>query len=545
MSDDSLKLQPFDYKTLTFIEWLNAIDENELFDGKPDWLKILIAARADILASYIDARANDNMFHSMFTKQNVFNFASYLDYSPNTAQCATGEVSVTLVDGTSLPVTIPKKELIFKTAGAVGDAPVTFSALADHTFNSMTESIPVREGEEISEELTHLTTGAEFEEIDIERTNIVKGLVALTIDSYDWTEVSHFFDSSDTDKHFRVIYNYEGMTKLRCGNGVYGEKYPIGQYPVLTAWYGGGTRGNVPEDKVTIYEGGSSYVASCNNTSRMSGGRAEESMTKIKTLAPMFVQAQDRVVSKTDFWAHSVGYSGIERAYVQPNYYGVLSTRIQVVPSGGGDATSVVRNALQVYLKAKSVLSNIFIQVDPADYQEVDVDIEIKVTEGYEYANVSPFMDLGIRFVISELTPELKESLESAGIAGTVTYINSLWGFTFDNSNDVTCRQIKNMLKNAIVLDWGGDVYSNRFYAIAEYIDGIDEIVVNTPSSIDSISKDKLATVGAITLSQSDIPERDVEETLSLNTVASTEVIYTVENSETLSVGSSCYSEVE
>ena len=36
MSDSDVKLQPFNYKTLTFMEWMNAINSHELFADKPE-----------------------------------------------------------------------------------------------------------------------------------------------------------------------------------------------------------------------------------------------------------------------------------------------------------------------------------------------------------------------------------------------------------------------------------------------------------------------------------------------------------------------------
>ena len=500
MADDDIKLQPFSYLTLTYLEWLNEMDNNDLFAGKPKWLKTLLAGRADVIASYIDARANNNMFHSMYTKQNVYSFAGYLDYIPSTPQCASGYLQVTLKTGTSLPATISKSELIFQTAEAVGGSPVVFSAVNDFVFTSLTGNVPVKEGRQYSDIIPYSCKGESFEEFAVTRDSLVNGSTSISINGQTWTEVEKFFDSKETDRHFRIIYGYSKSVRIRCGNGVYGAKFPVGYQPTVTGWYGGGTRGNISAGKITVYSGTDARIMSVTNTAKMAGGAGEESIDKVKTLAPILVAAQDRCVSKPDFWAFSLKFGGISRAYIQPNYFGLLSTRVQIVPNGGGEASSILKSALTTYLKAKTLMSSIFIQVDTADYQAVDVIMEILTSEGYEYSSVLPFVRLGTLLVLTECLAEIKEAMKSEGIKSTVEYINSLWSFSFDYNNEVTLKQIKNMINAASVMDWGKYIYTSEFYKVIEHVDGVESISVLSPANMITVATDKIVTPGTFTL---------------------------------------------
>ena len=503
-----IKFQPFSYKTLTFLEWMNEMNKHPLFEGKPEWIKILLAARADILASYIDARANNNMFHSMYTKQAVYDFARYLDYIPSTGQCATGMVKVTLKSDAPLPLVVPKNELVFQTSVAVGGAPVVFSAENDFTFNNLVEYVPVKEGQVYSDILPSTFTGEEFEEVVVPRKGLIRGTVSLFINSEIWSEVEYLFNSKPADKHFRIIYYYDGTVKIRGGNGTFGSKFPFGFNGVLTARFGGGVRGNVSEGKINMYIGSNPYILSVINETKMTGGMGEESIDKIKTLAPLLVCAQDRCVSKNDFVAFTLKHGGVSRAYVEPNFAGILSVRIQVIPNGGGVASYQLRNSLTTYLNDKSVLFGIFIQVDTADYQPIDVNMEVLVEDGFTFAQVLPWVRLGTLLIVSEVVAELKEVLASEGIKNAIEYINNLWGFSFDIGDDLVCQKIFSMLSLAKVFEWGENIFTNIFFSMMDLIDGVKSIVLLNPVNIQYVEAGKIPCAGVLTFNEADKPER-------------------------------------
>ena len=60
MANGTINFNPFDFRAITFFEFRNQIEQNPLFKGKPEWLKVLLAGRLDVITSYLDARANDN-----------------------------------------------------------------------------------------------------------------------------------------------------------------------------------------------------------------------------------------------------------------------------------------------------------------------------------------------------------------------------------------------------------------------------------------------------------------------------------------------------
>lgn len=506
--DDEIKFNPFNYKALTFMGMLAQMNAHPLFKDKPQWLKVLLAGRQDIIASYIDARAVDSIFPTMYTKKNVFEWAKILDYVPRSAACAIGAVRVTLDSNTTLPKVIEKAKLKFQTSEVVGGAPVTFSALADFTFTALTGDIPVKEGEEYSEEQAYQTTGEAFEEFIVVRPNMIIGSASMLINGQLWTEVDTLIDSKDDDRHFRIIHFYDKTMKIRGGDGEYGMRFPVGFQPLLTAWFGGGTRGNVGAGKVDRYIGTDSSIISVTNIMPMSGGQGEESIDHIKMYAPLSTLSQRRAVTASDFKTLSETFPGVVRAFVQPNEIGLLSVQVQIIPNGGGIVAEALKNDLSVYLKSRTLLSNIFVFVVSAAYYPVNVSAELQVTDGYIFEDVKNYVELGLKLVTHEILKELKEVEKSEGIAATIQYINTIFSYTFDSASTPVQSQISRILAKLEPLEWEQDVYVSKYYDVVGVIDGVDFITLLTPVVNVPIPEKYIASSGVVDIVQADLPIR-------------------------------------
>lgn len=522
-----VSFNPFDYRAISFLEFKTQIENNPLFTGKPEWLKILLAGRLDIIASYIDARANDTIFPTMFTRKNTVAFAESIGYLPTSKSPASGIVQVTLKPGTSVPVTIPAAHLKFITAEAISGGPVFFTSDVAVEFDTLVQNINVIEGEIFIEDLPIILKGTAFEEFEIKRLNLIKKTISLVITANAYTEVDNLLESLSTDKHFRVIVNDLGQF-IRGGDGELGERFPPNVSPTFTARYGGGTRGNVLAEKVIVYAGASTIIEAVINPGAMTGGQGEESIDHIKTYAPLGVVAQGRAVSEKDFLFFSETFGGVSKAFVEPNKFGVGSVKIQIVPNGGGSPSPVLKASLTALLTTESLLSNIFIEVTDPDYREIDVQLEVQTGAGVTFESVEDFVKLGVIFLINETTKELKEIRLAEGVESLITNINQLFIFNFDAVDPIVQKQITRILDVIDEQEFGKDVFINIFFTMADQIDGVDFIDLIEPSAtvdILNVKEDanpngfvELPTLGINLVTSKNLPQRTSTSTMTFST---------------------------
>ncbi|WKZ80802.1 MAG: putative baseplate assembly protein [Fimbriimonadaceae bacterium] len=142
-----------------------------------------------------------------------------------------------------------------------------------------------------------------------------------------WTRVEDFSESERTDAHF-VCDNRTGLVQL--GPAIpqpdgsvrqYGSVPDKGMTIRLSSFrIGGGSRGNVREDKIRVLKTNYPYVASVTNPQAASGGRDLESLDRAKLRALEVIKVRNRAVTAEDFeYLAQKGCAGVGRAKcVQP-----------------------------------------------------------------------------------------------------------------------------------------------------------------------------------------------------------------------------------
>ena len=531
---DEIISNPFDYRAVTFNDLLQQINSNPLFAGKPEWLKVLISGRADILMSYLDARANDVLLPHAFSKRSVNAFADALGYARQRRAAATVNLRVFIDPDISLPVTIPKADLIFMTEEAVNGEPVFFQSDYDVVFNAYEQVIPVVEGRLYSDPLTTLFTNSPNQELLIARDGIIAGTSSIIIGLNTWEEKESLVDSGPTDKHYRLITKDTGVY-ARFGDGVYGQIPPAGNVGQITARYGGGTRGNVRAGKITSYQGTDSSVAGCSNDSPATGGAGDESLDSIKRNAPQRIVTQDRAVTPADFKYLAESFPGVAKALIIPNFAGPGSVQVQVVPNGGGIPTTTLLADLTLYLKNKTLLSGIFVDAVEPQYFPVDVDIEVGLADGATLQDVEDYIRLLVYFILHETFQEIYEIRLSEGIAPAIVAMNNYYGLTFDSEDTSVQNRIK-VLMDSIdrPAEWGRDVQEYFFYNGGDEILGVEYLILNTPSGTVAIGDEEITTVGSILVASANSPIRSVAESLVLSPVTNASIESSQQTPETL-----------
>jgi hypothetical protein len=533
MADEIIN-NPFDYRAVTFQDLLLQINSNPLFAGKPAWLKTLIAGRADILMSYLDARANDVLFQHAYTKRSVNNFADSLGYSRTTRSAASGFLRVKLFSDTVLPVTISKADLIFMSSEPVNGEPVYYQPDNDVTFTSLEQVIPVREGRIYSDTLGSILLAQKNYEALVTRSNLISGTSSIVIGLNNWTEVANLVNSQPSDRHYRIVQKDTGAY-VRGGDGVYGQLFPDSSTATITARYGGGTRGNLGAKKVDTYQGSSPLIESVINDAPMSGGAGDESLDSIKRNAPQRIVTQDRAVTPADFKYLAESFPGVAKALIIPNFAGPGSVQVQVVPNGGGIPTTTLLADLTLYLKSKTLLSGIFVDAVEPQYFPVDVDIEVGLADGATLQDVEDYIRLLVYFILHETFQEIYEIRLSEGIAAAIVAMNNYYGLTFDSEDTSVQNRIK-VLMDSIdrPAEWGRDIQEYFFYNGGDEILGVEYLILNTPSGTVAIGDHEITTVGNILVASANSPIRSVSESLVLAPTSNASIESSQQTPETL-----------
>lgn len=531
---DEIISNPFDYRAVTFNDLMQQINSNPLFAGKPEWLKVLIAGRADILMSYLDARANDVLLPHAFSKRSVNAFGDALGYVRQRRAAATMNLRVFLDTDISLPVTVPKADLVFMTEEAVNGEPVFFQSDYDVVFNSYEQVIPVVEGRISSDVLTTIFSGSANQEVLIAREGIIAGTSSIIIGLNVWAERESLVDSGPTDKHYRLITKDSGVY-ARFGDGAYGQIPPAGTNGQITARYGGGTRGNVRAGKVTSYQGADASIIGCSNDFPATGGAGDESLDRIKRNAPQRIITQDRAITPGDFKFLAESYPGVAKAYILPNFSGPGSVQVQVIPNGGGTPTVTLLADLTLYLKNKTLLSGIFVDAIEPLYVPVNVDIEVGLSDGASLQDVEDYIKLLVNFILHETFQEVYEIRLSEGIAAAIVAMNNYYGLTFDSEDTSVQNRIK-VLMDSIdrPAEWGRDVQEYFFYNGGDEILGVEYLILNTPTGTVPLADDEITTVGTIQVASANSPIRGVSESLTLASVSDSNIESTQHLGETL-----------
>ena len=123
-----------------------------------------------------------------------------------------------------------------------------------------------------------------------------------------WKKVDDFSGSDKFSRHF-VLDTASGEIifgpSVRQPDGSivqYGRVPESGHRIRVTDYrYGGGTRGNLPENAIDIMNASLAYISRASNLSRAMGGRDQESLQELIQRAQREIQSQRRAVTAADF----------------------------------------------------------------------------------------------------------------------------------------------------------------------------------------------------------------------------------------------------
>ncbi len=138
-----------------------------------------------------------------------------------------------------------------------------------------------------------------------------------------WTEVENLLDGEPEDRHYIIVTDVEGKTKVQFGDGTNGARLPTGQNNVTAAYRKGiGLDGRVKKDQLSLLLTRSYGLKEVNNPIDADGGDDPETAALARSNAPLKVRTLGRVVSLKDYEDFARGFSGIAKALASWTWFG-------------------------------------------------------------------------------------------------------------------------------------------------------------------------------------------------------------------------------
>lgn len=306
--------------------------------------------------------------------------------------------------------------------------------------------------------------------------------IAIVVNSVTWTAVTNFAESVAADTHYKILNLTDGMKAIMFSDGVYGA-IP-GNFDIMADYaVGGGANSNVTAlNSITTYSGGDIDILTTTNAVAFSGGADEESLAHAKAAAPMLLKARNRDITIDDSIYLAENYAGVLKAGCNPNYYGLFSQQIVVVPEGGGVASSDLLTDLETYLTALTIMESVTTVAITATYVPVSITMTVKISPTATWATVQGYVVQALQLMFSEVGQEVLNSYDSGGIASAVTYINTHWtkAFTADDYNALTA-----IIDNLTIADFGMSWQRSDIEGfIDSFVEGVDYCVLATATPI-------------------------------------------------------------
>jgi hypothetical protein len=283
--------------------------------------------------------------------------------------------------------------------------------------------IPVTQGETVSNEPLGSGDGTGSQAFALLESPVLEGSVLLTVDGELWTQVDDFFSSDDTDFHYTVGIDSDGVARILTGDGTNGVLVPDGTNNVFAEYrIGGDQNGNVGQNQILVNRTGVSRIRSISNPKPANGwlrqegsGDADDAefkteLERLKRNGISSLRTLERAVSAGDVeflttrFQTSDGTIPYSRSRAIENGFGLKTIKNVVVPKGGSVPSTIAKRAeLDLYFNGDLSTGGVTPGIGPSntevlsvDYTPVIINVTATVTGGRE-ALVRAALQAGIQ----------------------------------------------------------------------------------------------------------------------------------------------------
>jgi predicted phage baseplate assembly protein len=215
-----------------------------------------------------------------------------------------------------------------------------------------------------------------------------------------WEEVDDFADSGPNDRHY-TMDNITGTVRfgptLRDAAGreiQYGATPEVGRQLRFTKYRtGGGTRGNVGSNSITVLKSAIPFVARVSNGGPAVGGEDGESLDQAMIRGPQVLRARSRAVTKDDFEhlakeaAPEVGRARCVAPTPEALAAGKGAIKLLLVPASNHTDSIIPPAELRLndraiadvghYIEKRRLITS-SVALDAPEYRFVSVEVEVK-----------------------------------------------------------------------------------------------------------------------------------------------------------------------
>jgi hypothetical protein len=258
-----------------------------------------------------------------------------------------------------------------------------------------------------------------------------------------WSYTESYIDLTPTSKVFFLQERETGMYELFFGDNFLGKQPEAGNIVIVEYLETNGDVGN----GINRFSTSISGLGNITVVSPSSGGSLEESVSKIKFLAPRFYQSQNRAVTESDYTSAVMKeYPNAASVYVyggetvNPPQYGKVF--IAIKPNSGLALTSQEKKTLTDTLrKTRSVLTVTPEIVDP-DYIDVIFDSVVTIDPNKTAIGIGTLKALIVAYIYTYSANSLESFGSNLYLSKVVQGINSLNGSILSNQTTIKLRKL-------------------------------------------------------------------------------------------------------
>lgn len=328
---------------------------------------------------YIDNAARETFLATVRLFKNAIYLANLVGYRIKGASAVSVEVIFFINAPAPSPILIPGGTSVTTSNN------LKFMTIEDVTIptNGKEVRVVAKQWDYTEEEELGTSTGLPSQKITL-GTNVVDAQIHIKVGSVSYLFVDSFAYISKNGENFTTTVDEDGKVVILFGDGVNGKIPPVDG--VITASYYTtlGEVGNISENSINFVSSAvtvpSGITLSVKNIERGSGGSPTEGLTQLKKNIPIALKTQDRAVTDYDYNNIAKLVPGVAKAKAQYNKQKVVD--IYIAPTGGGVATSDLRNAVFTYLESRS-MNTIINNIKSAGEVRIGLEIALKVRPNY------------------------------------------------------------------------------------------------------------------------------------------------------------------
>jgi hypothetical protein len=263
-----------------------------------------------------------------------------------------------------------------------------------------------------------------------------------------WTYASSYIDLTPTSKVYFLQEKEAGMYELFFGDNFLGQQPQAGNVVIVEYLETNGDAANGIESFTASVSG----ITNIKVASASSGGALEESVNKIKFLAPRYYQAQSRAVTEDDYTAIVMKeYPNADSVFVYggetvtPPQYGKVF--IAIKPKSGSALTTDVKNSLINTLKKNRSVVTIVPEIIDPEYIDVIVDSLVTYDPSQTSIGVGTIKALVVSYLYSYSVTSLESFGSNLYFSNLTRGIDSLNGSILGNQTNIRLRKLVNLTK--------------------------------------------------------------------------------------------------